>query len=100
MNFHHDSVAATVRLGSLRCRARGPARSFWQRLTENRSRHPSQYPWRHRVLGIANANGDCASWSRHAGNLRANFPACRHKEPNGTVAATKFLGYWLLAIGY
>lgn len=41
-----------------------------------------------RVLGIANANGDCASWSRHAGNLRANFPACRHEEPNETIAAT------------
>src|SRR5260221_9988712 len=51
-----------------------------------------------RVLGIANPNGDSASWSRHAGNLRRNFPACRHEEPNGTVAATKFLGYWLSAI--
>ena len=31
------------------------------------------------LLGIANANGDRASWSRPAGNL----PACRHEEPNG-----------------
>jgi hypothetical protein len=46
MNFHNDSVAATVWFSSLRCPARRLARSFRQSPTENRSRHPSQCRWR------------------------------------------------------
>jgi hypothetical protein len=46
MNFHHDSVAATVRLGSSGCPARRLTRSFRQGPTENRSRHPSRSAWR------------------------------------------------------
>jgi hypothetical protein len=49
MNFHHDSVAATVRLGSRRCPARRLTRSFRQSPTENRSRHPSRDPFQTRV---------------------------------------------------
>jgi hypothetical protein len=46
MNFHHNSVAATVPLGSLRCQAGGLTRSFRQSPIKNRSRHPDQYQWR------------------------------------------------------
>jgi len=58
MNFHHDSVAATVRLGSRRCQARRLTRSFRQSPTEHRSRHPSQYPER-RSSTARFGSGDC-----------------------------------------
>src|ERR1700730_16664501 len=58
MNFHHGSVAATVPLGSRRCQARRLTRSFRQSPTENRSRHPSQYPWRLSVTARF-GSGDC-----------------------------------------
>src|SRR5260370_37002357 len=52
------------------------------------------------VLGIANANGDCASWSRHAGNLRANFSACRHEQPNRIRRRLSAIGRYLESTDY